>query len=505
MIVCPACQHRNPKDAEVCEACGESLEDFVYRACPACGALNPADNIFCHRCLERLRGAAPKAAGEPPIAEETVTEKAGDAEEKAIPPFLTEKMEGTGEESEETLTAAGEEPSPDKESPETLPPFIEAEEVEEPLTREEEKPPAEKELPSEEQEDETVETPEEREEEVLPQIAAHPLEGVQDGLPLEVGISLPHRAEPLPSKEPTEEERADAALLRRIAEEGAPLQEVPSKEEAKGPQPLSGLGRVLLHLLVLVAALAPFFTGGQTAHWVLPRQSVGGLVDTVSNLSVHTPVLVSFDYSPSYAGELDPLALALVRQLAARSVPMVAMSTKPEGVGMAEKICTTVAGEMEGYRYGEDYVILGYLPGQEAGLRTLKKGLGYAFKEDHIRHQPLSELPVTGGIASVTDLEHIIVLSDETDIVRRWIEQVRRGNIILLHALVSTRIEPLLVPYEQAGQLETLVGGAYGAPEYERASGMEGMAGRTVDADVFLFFVMLLVAVITNVVYISRD
>ncbi|MFO7918154.1 MAG: zinc ribbon domain-containing protein [Anaerolineae bacterium] len=512
MIVCPACKHRNPEDAEVCEACGENLEDFLYRACPACGALNPAENVFCHRCLERLKGAAPEAAEQPPAAEERMTEgeetlaETTEKEEESIPSFLSE-------EAEEAEVAAEEEPPLEEEPAETLPPFIETERREEPLTREEE-PLAEKRPPSEEQTTETEQAPAppdeqapetEEGEEVLPQIATHPLEGIEDGLPLEVGVSLPHRADPLSSEEPTEEERADAELLRRIAEEGAPLQEAPSKAEGKEPQPLSRLGRVLLHLMVLLAALAPFFTGGQTAHWVLPRRDIGGLVDMTSTLSVHTPVLVSFDYSPSYAGELDPLALALVRQLASRSVPIVAMSTKPEGIGVAEKICATVAGEMEDYRYGEDYAILGYLSGQEAGLRTLKKGVGYAFKKDHVQHRALSELPVTSGIDSVADMEHVIVLSDENNIVRRWIEQVRRGDIVLLHALVSTRIEPLLVPYEQAGQLETLIGGAYGAAEYEKASGMEGMAARTVDADIFLFLVMLLIAVITNVVYVSKE
>lgn len=493
MIVCPTCQHKNPEDAEVCEVCGESLTDFV--ACPACGALNPAENVFCHRCLERLKGAA---AEETKMGEaEVPLDEAAETEKESIPPFLSEKAE-------ETPTASEKEPPIEEELSDTLPPFIETEAVEEPPTRKEEESAEFEQAPAPPEEEPLLEEDEEEKKD-LPQIAMHPLKGIDDGLPLEVGVSLPHRAEPPPSEEPTEEERADAELLRRIADEGSPLEQVPSKTKTEKPQHLSGLGRALLYLLVLVAALPPFFTGGQIAHWVLPRRNVGVLVDTVSNLSVHTPVLVSFDYSPSYAGELDPLALALVRQLTSQSVPIVAMSTKPEGVGAAKKIFATAAGEMEDYRYGENYAILGYLPGQEASLRTLRKGLGDAFKEDHIRHQPLSELPVTSGIDSVADLEHIIVLSDETDIVRRWIEQVRRGNTILLHALVSTRIEPLLVPYEQAGQLETLVGGAYGAPEYEKASGIQGMAGRTVDADAFLFLVMLLIAVITNVVHVSRD
>lgn len=503
MIVCPACQHRNPEGAEVCEACGASLEGFAYRVCPKCGALNPAENLFCHRCLERLAGATSAKGEQPPATEEAEKVLAEvEEEEGTLPPFLVEQVEEA-----EGAPPVAEEPAPSEEEfPEALPPFIEVEEEEEEPVSEVEGPGGGETLEAVQTEAPAVPSEErEEKEEELPQVVVNPLAGVEDVLPLEAGISLPHRAEPLPTEGPTEKERADADLLRRIAEEGPPLQEAPRKAEEKGVRRLSGSGRALIYLLVLLAAVIPFFTGGQTARWVSPRRSVGVFADVMSRLPVHTPVLVSFDYSPAYGEELDPLARAVVQQLAARSVPMVVMSTKPEGIGIAEKVCTAVAQEMDNYRYGEHYAVLGYLPGEEAGLRTLRKGLADAFREDYVRHRPLSEIPVVSGIASVTDLEHIIVLSDESGIVRRWIEQVRRENTVLLHALVSARIEPTLIPYAQAGQLETLIGGAYGGAEYERATGMRGAAAQTVDADAVLFLVMLLIAVVTNVVLISGD
>ena len=96
-------------------------------------------------------------------------------------------------------------------------------------------------------------------------------------------------------------------------------------------------------------------------------------------------VLVSFDYTPTFAGEMDVLALALTRHLAQRSVNMVVMSTKPAGVGLAQQVLSSDPGRESGLRYGQEYVLLGYLPGEEIGLRTLHASLPTAFKADYVR------------------------------------------------------------------------------------------------------------------------
>jgi hypothetical protein len=254
---------------------------------------------------------------------------------------------------------------------------------------------------------------------------------------------------------------------------------------------------------VLLAALTPFFTGGQTASWVRPRDSIVAWAQSLDALPAGSAVLVSFDYTPAYGGEMNPLALALARQLAAKSVHMVVMSTKPEGIGLAEQIVALIAQEMPAYRYGESYAILGYLSGQEAGLRTLNESVSSAFRSDHVQRRALEELPVTKDLATLQDVRCVIVLADDNDSVRRWIEQVQSRSNIVLDALVTAGVEPLLVPYYRSGQLRHLMGGAVGAAEYELASHGRPLALRLTDGYAALFVLLVLVALVTNVAEVA--
>ncbi len=477
MIVCPACNHRNPHDALVCDACGGSLEHFVYRACSSCGALNPAENVFCHRCFDDLV---------PSIAESIV-----EASDIPVGPFVPPEPSVTDREEAVREAEALEGPSiPEMVSEEPEPgPLAEPQ----PLVREPielpEAAPSEPEAPVE-----PSELIVEAEEDVL--------EGLEGLVPIAAAASQAHplALPALPSVSETEQH--DAELFRRIASERGPLQDAARVVIPRRTRLLPRWGRALLYLLVLLAALTPIFTGDRTSLLLRPRDSVTSLARDIQSLPAGSAVLISFDYGPAYAGEVDPLALAVGRHLAASQVRVVAMSTNPGGIGLADRIYRTIASEMPDYRYGESYAILGYLPGPEAGLRALCTSLGNAFKVDYVQRRTLSELPAMKDLTSVQDFDQVIVLADDSRSVRSWIEQVQSQCDLPLHALVTAAVEPMLLPYRQSGQLSTLIAGAHSAGEYEKASGMEEPRLHWTDAYGAFCLVLLVTAVATNVAYL---
>ncbi len=558
MIVCPSCSHQSPEGAETCESCGNSLEHFAYRVCPSCGAISPAQNTFCHRCLSELvpqTGAAPAAVEEtlvkpfaPPetptverefeaqILTPTPDESAQAEAVESLPvegPDLSEALEVMAPDLAEIARALdlvraeaeqlveGEQATVTQETVapvEALAPADLAPEAGEKQAQAEdegatlgvvetyEQAGVEAEPTTVAEEDllfvapqaepgETREPPQ-----LLPDALVASLEEIEDLLPIETAVSLPHRATPMAHAGPSETEQYDADLFYKIATEPASLKETARTVLPRQVRLLPRLGRVLLYLLVLLAAFVPTLTGGQTRSWVQPRDAVEALARTFEGLPSEATVLISFDYDAAYAGELDALALAVVRHLAAIPVRSVAMSTKPGGVGLAQRIYRTVAGEGPAYRdYGQNYAILGYLPGQEAGLRSLNDTLGRAFKADFVQQRPLSDLPVTRGLATLRDFDQVVVLADDSQSVRRWIEQVQSRSDISLHALVTARVEPMLIPYQQSRQLSSLIGGAGGAPEYEVASGVQPSALGQSDAYAALFVIVIVVALATNV------
>lgn len=510
MIVCPACSHRNSDEAAQCANCNASLKHFVYRACSACGALNAAGDAFCHRCLSALLPAA--------------AAKIAQADELTLTPMPLSHAEPLAEQPSHPAGTATEVPAQGQvpESPSQRAVSVPAQSAAPPATS---APVSGGEKagqgPSEAVAPKNVVRTDEHElaapasislagpstvraqADQIPSVDAL-LEGIAAPLPLEPAAGLPQRVASGSDAAPDQSDLYDADLLRQIALAPATLHEpgpTPDVQRTEGWFPR--VGRIVLYLAVLLVALLPTFSGGQVNPLVQPREAVSSLVGALGALSPDSTVLLSFDYGPTYAGEMNTLALDIVRHLAGRSVGVVAMSTRPEGVGLAEHILQTVAEDLPEYRYGEQYVVLGYLAGQAAGLRSLSNAIGDAFKTDAVQSQPLENLPVMRGVPDIASFGQIIVISDDSQSVQRWIEQVGSRKQVQLGAVVAASVEPLLVPYRQTGQLQHLVAGIPAAAEYEVASSVRPTALLSTDSYAAWFLLLVLVAVTTNVFFLA--
>ncbi|MHB1296219.1 MAG: zinc ribbon domain-containing protein [Anaerolineae bacterium] len=548
MIVCPACHHRNPEGAADCQHCGESLAQGYFRVCPSCDALNPPERVFCSRCLSRLDAAGQPDAPSAPVIPSRVPATPPQAASPAAPVPAPETPQIEAEEAgdvqwepgiqtvEDALRSLGEiAEEPPATEPQAAPPVV----LEQPPVTPQQ-PPAAPEPPAAAQQPQPQPTassaapataapepvmrqasqppmpaqPEAHQSEsqpppAMPDSLPAALEGIEAVLPLQPAVfRLGRGLVPAPEPPHAAAEAADAetaaALFHRIATEPARLA-APIRTVIRRPSDrLPRLGRTLLYLLVLLAALTPFFSGGQTQSLIEPSDAVSGLTRVLSSVPAGATVLLAFDYGPGYAGELDPLAQAVARFLAGRSVRVLALTTRPEGVGLARRVLDAAAEETEGYVYGEDYAILGYLPGDEVGLRTLNLGLEATFVADSVTQTPLGELAVTRDLAGVESVQRIIILADDGQSVRRWIEQVGSRHDVALDALVTAAVEPMLTPYRQSGQLGTLVAAATGAAEFEIAAGVQAESAGAADGLVALFLLLALVAVFTNVAYVVR-
>ncbi|MBM3187627.1 MAG: zinc ribbon domain-containing protein [Chloroflexi bacterium] len=493
MIVCPSCQTQNADDAQSCQSCDEPL---LFRACPSCGATNPVGNRFCRRCFAELVVSQEEGPPSEEVAERTADKGAPESPGPSVL-FIAEDL-GTPEEPHESPPAdryRDEGAGWGRPEPLHLAP------------------------PDDVQDEPEPEQPEAEEQAALStELVADPLEGLGEVIPLEAAVSLPHRAAPHAAERADDAELGEARLFWEIAEAPAPLREAVQvvAPSARGGMP--ALARVALNLLVLLAALAAVLnvelrTSGRQAA-APARQAVANVAELLDGLPQDAVVLLSFDYSPAYSGEIDLLATSVVQHLAARSVRTVAMSTQATGIGIAARVFNQVADGRPGWRYGEAYALLGYLPDREAGLRTLSRSLDAAFKTDHVQSRSLGELPITQGLATLGDIDQVIVFADDVHSVRLWIEQVESQSAINLHGLVTTRIEPQLIPYLQSGQLKTLLGAAYAGPEYAswlaahseaeqvRLAPLAGSGGWGSYSVPFL--ILLAVAVVTNLVYLSQ-
>lgn len=336
-------------------------------------------------------------------------------------------------------------------------------------------------------------------------------EGVLAGLP---GL-LPAVEEDAPAKEdpittvrsrlamPQVPDVEGAELFRGIAAE-QPLDYMEG-EVVPAPGPESRrrrLGETLLWafiFIVLIVAIAlailavsasmEDILGGSTfreffgSPLVIDPADVNTFRTQVNKLSPNAVVVVSFDYSPATAGEMDPLAEVIVRDLLESQARVVAVSLRPEGAGMAQRLLNNFQDE---YPYGEHTLNLGYLSGQMAGVRSLAfLSTATSFQGQ----QPVADYPAWRDVVSLDDVALIVDVSDNPLTVRWWVEQVGPGTLAnrSVVAAVSSAADPTVRPYynqidPKMGQLHGLISGVTGAAAYENRVRQPGRATNSLAA-----------------------
>jgi hypothetical protein len=135
------------------------------------------------------------------------------------------------------------------------------------------------------------------------------------------------------------------------------------------------------------------------------------------------------------------------------------------------------------YQAGLRFINLGYLPGGAAGV--------LAFAENPVATKPVSidggnpwETPVLQGVSRLSDFAAMILLTNDVETARIWIEQTEtaRGDTHFI-VISSAQSGPLIQPYLQSGQVDVMLTGLDGgAPIEQFNAGRPGLARRYWDA-----------------------
>jgi hypothetical protein len=204
------------------------------------------------------------------------------------------------------------------------------------------------------------------------------------------------------------------------------------------------------------------------------------LINNLSSTSPKAPVLMVFDYEPALAGELEAAAAPLMERLLLQNPRLALLSTNPTGPALAEHFFQdTITSPLVA---GQQYVNLGYLAGGPSGV------LFFAISPTKAAYftldgQPAWQTPPLTGIQRLSDFAAIIVLTDNADSGRTWIEQSGAfiGTTPML-MVISAQVEPMILPYYDSGQIKGLVTGLAGGEAYDqtfiRKDGQTSLANR---------------------------
>ena len=136
---------------------------------------------------------------------------------------------------------------------------------------------------------------------------------------------------------------------------------------------LGTVDRRWIFLIIGTVVIIPlFFPLGLPIRATATTQKV---YDTIDALPHGSKVLVSCEYGPSTKPEIHPMTLAVMRHLFKNNHKVYVTCLWPDGQFLAEEALDQVGGEEYGLKYGEDYVLLGFRPGNEAVVKGIVSNL----------------------------------------------------------------------------------------------------------------------------------
>jgi len=172
-----------------------------------------------------------------------------------------------------------------------------------------------------------------------------------------------------------------------------------------------------------------------------------GMNAALDRLPVAPMVLVGFDADLGTYAEVRPTVRALLADLLARGANLAFISLTPEGRALAivelDRLDRLEANPRQ-------IVDLGFLPGAEAALVALARGLGPNAAEGTIS--------ALLGTAELPDPGMALVIGGNDLGPRSWVEQVApRRESLQIVAVAPTVLLPELQPYLASGQLAALL------------------------------------------------
>jgi hypothetical protein len=261
---------------------------------------------------------------------------------------------------------------------------------------------------------------------------------------------------------------------------------------------LSNLDRRIIYLTVALAVVMPLFFPLRLPVEVTPP--VRELYDVIEALPARSVVMISIDYDPSGAPELQPATLAILRHCFKRNLRVIVLGLWAPGVPLGVSALQEVAVGEYHKEYGVDYVNFGYKPGGAVTLVNLGRDVHDVCRQD-IYGTAVADLPMMDDVRAAHDVGLVISMSMGVPGSDQWIWYYQARYQTKLATAQTAIGAPRYYQYLQTGQLVGLIGGMKGAAEYERLVGTPGLATTGMDSQSIAHLLIIGFIILGNVIY----
>ncbi|GAP11505.1 hypothetical protein BECAL_02694 [Bellilinea caldifistulae] len=305
-----------------------------------------------------------------------------------------------------------------------------------------------------------------------------PLSGFQGVLPAEALITQYSKPSIYSARlQVNEKQRNYANLLESILQQekqGHPSSGVKSA----GPQILA---RMLIGILLAVTILFVLVGGVSLASppALFAPENVAffsQIRSLTSSAESNAPILLAVDFEPALAGEISTVASPVMDDLIQSGKSMVVVSINPTGAVLAEELLLNNASDGQ-------VLNLGYLPGGVSSIAALASQPALAASRDRFGTYAWDRQPFQ-TVQHITDFAAILLVTDNTDTSRLWIEQLTPLlDKTPLLVIASNQAAPMIQPYVQNGQSAGMLAGLPGLAAYQQLNGRTvGLSAGYLDA-----------------------
>jgi len=222
--------------------------------------------------------------------------------------------------------------------------------------------------------------------------------------------------------------------------------------------------RRIIFLFIFIAVAAPILfpiTFSEKA-----TQVVKSVFDKVENLPEGSTVLISFDFDPAMAPEVQPMANAISRHCLEKGHKVIFMSLWATGQALlTHSLDQYILPGFPDKANLIDYVNLGYKAGNEGVLNVIITDFQKMFPTD-VNSVPLDSIRVFDGIRSCKDLDLVVAIGGGKPGPKEWVLFVGDPGGVPIGVGVAAVVAPQLYPYYPT-QVVGILGGVKGAAEYE--------------------------------------
>jgi hypothetical protein len=249
--------------------------------------------------------------------------------------------------------------------------------------------------------------------------------------------------------------------------------------EAQEPIVTKQRGNALLKTIVSVLMIGVIVFAALThktplVEPTLYSQPVVESYNIISKLNPAQPVLIAADFDSSLYGELKWSSQSLLEQLMVKNVPIAFLSTTQAGATLLQSDLAALGEDHLNYSIADQTVNLGYLAGGTVGLQALASDPRTAIALTTSLKPAWTDTPLQ-DVKKISDFGAVIVITENADTARYWIEQVKpsMGETPLL-VVISAQSAPMLQPYYDSGQVNGYIAGESGAAAFEKLAEASG-------------------------------